>query len=111
MCGSSSSGNICVRSAQNSIGGSILLHAPPRISSASGVAVTLFAALLTYWLAKLSWIVFENSLPATATRSGIDGHLYPVACSHSDNSRSGICSIQDTSPWSLFLEAFQTVLL
>jgi peptidoglycan/LPS O-acetylase OafA/YrhL len=41
---------------------SILLHAPPRISSASGVAVTLFAALLTYWLAKLSWIVFENPL-------------------------------------------------
>jgi peptidoglycan/LPS O-acetylase OafA/YrhL len=38
----------------------VLLHAPPRISNARAAAVTIFAAFLTYGLAKLSWIFVEN---------------------------------------------------
>jgi peptidoglycan/LPS O-acetylase OafA/YrhL len=40
----------------------VFLHAPPRISNVRAAAVTIFAALLTYGLAKLSWIFFENPL-------------------------------------------------
>jgi len=40
----------------------VLLHAPPRISNTRAAAVTMFAAFLTYGLAKLSWVLFENPL-------------------------------------------------
>jgi peptidoglycan/LPS O-acetylase OafA/YrhL len=40
----------------------LLLHAPPNISTAKGAAVTVFAALLTYLLAKISWMFLENPL-------------------------------------------------
>ena len=40
----------------------LLLHHPPRISTLSGVLVTLFAIGITYSIAKLSWIYFEGPL-------------------------------------------------
>jgi peptidoglycan/LPS O-acetylase OafA/YrhL len=40
----------------------MLLHTAPKISTAKGALVTLFAAFLTYGLAKISWIVYENPL-------------------------------------------------
>jgi peptidoglycan/LPS O-acetylase OafA/YrhL len=40
----------------------LVLHASPRISTTRGAVVTIFAALLTYLLAKISWIFFENPL-------------------------------------------------
>jgi peptidoglycan/LPS O-acetylase OafA/YrhL len=40
----------------------VVLHADPEISTAKGVAVTILAAVLTYALAKISWICFERPL-------------------------------------------------
>jgi peptidoglycan/LPS O-acetylase OafA/YrhL len=40
----------------------VLLHHSPRISTVSGVLVTLLALLVTYSVAKLSWIFFEGPL-------------------------------------------------
>jgi len=40
----------------------VLLHATPKISTPKGAVVTVAAAFLTYGLAKLSWIVYENPL-------------------------------------------------
>ena len=47
----------------------VLLHGPPRISTARAAAVTIFAAFLAYGLAKLSWIFFENPLLRYGHRS------------------------------------------
>jgi peptidoglycan/LPS O-acetylase OafA/YrhL len=47
----------------------VILHHPPRISSLSGVAVTLLALVVTYSVAKLSWIYFEGPLQGR-------GHVY-----------------------------------
>jgi len=40
----------------------VLLRQPPRISDPSGAVVTLLALLITYSLAKVSWIYFEGPL-------------------------------------------------
>jgi peptidoglycan/LPS O-acetylase OafA/YrhL len=40
----------------------MILHTTPKISTAKGALVTLFAAFLSYGLAKVSWIVYENPL-------------------------------------------------
>jgi len=40
----------------------VLLHAKPRISNWQGAAVTICAAVLTYGIAKLSWIFVERPL-------------------------------------------------
>jgi peptidoglycan/LPS O-acetylase OafA/YrhL len=40
----------------------LLLHHPPRISTLSGLLVTLLAVSVTYSIAKLSWIYFEGPL-------------------------------------------------
>ena len=40
----------------------IVLHSSPRIYDLPGAAVSLFAFLLTYGFAKISWVVFEHPL-------------------------------------------------
>ena len=40
----------------------VLLHKSPRISTAKGALVTVFAGFVTYAVAKASWIVFEAPL-------------------------------------------------
>lgn len=40
----------------------VILHAPPKISSLRGAAVTLCAAFLTFVIAKISWTIFERPL-------------------------------------------------
>jgi len=40
----------------------LLLHHPPRISTLTGLLVTMLALLVTYSVAKLSWIYFEGPL-------------------------------------------------
>jgi peptidoglycan/LPS O-acetylase OafA/YrhL len=40
----------------------VLLHKAPRVSTARGAAVTLFAAGLTYGIAKTSWLLVEHPL-------------------------------------------------
>ena len=40
----------------------VLLHKSPRISTAKGAVVTVFAGFVTYAVAKASWIVFEAPL-------------------------------------------------
>ena len=46
----------------NVICSALLLRSPPRVSTLSGAAVTMFAFLLTYALARLSWRFFERPL-------------------------------------------------
>ncbi len=40
----------------------ILLHRAPRISTAKGAVVTVLAGILTYAVAKMSWLLFEGPL-------------------------------------------------
>jgi len=40
----------------------VILRQPPRISTSSGVLVTLLAVLVSYSVAKISWIYFESPL-------------------------------------------------
>ena len=40
----------------------VLLHGDPTIATPKGVVVTVFAGLLTFALAKVSWVVFEGPL-------------------------------------------------
>ncbi|HLZ13833.1 MAG TPA: acyltransferase [Candidatus Acidoferrum sp.] len=40
----------------------VILHATPKTSNLRGAAVTLFAAALTFAIAKVSWVVFERPL-------------------------------------------------
>jgi len=40
----------------------VILHSPPRISTLAGVLVTLLAVLVSYGVAKMSWIFFEGPL-------------------------------------------------
>jgi peptidoglycan/LPS O-acetylase OafA/YrhL len=40
----------------------VILHRSPRISTLSGASVTLLAVVMTYGIAKLSWIYFEGPL-------------------------------------------------
>jgi len=40
----------------------LILRQPPRISTSSGVLVTLLAVLVSYSVAKISWIYFESPL-------------------------------------------------
>lgn len=40
----------------------VLLHHPPQISNLTGLSVTVLAVLVTYSVAKLSWICFEGPL-------------------------------------------------
>jgi peptidoglycan/LPS O-acetylase OafA/YrhL len=40
----------------------VILHHAPRISTVSGALVTLLAVLVTYLVAKLSWVYFEGPL-------------------------------------------------
>jgi peptidoglycan/LPS O-acetylase OafA/YrhL len=40
----------------------VLLHKVPRISTGKGAAVTVFAAFVTYGVAKMSWLLLETPL-------------------------------------------------
>jgi peptidoglycan/LPS O-acetylase OafA/YrhL len=40
----------------------VLLRAPPRISTAAGAAVAVLGLLMTYLVAKMSWLLFEGLL-------------------------------------------------
>jgi len=40
----------------------VLLHTTPKISTVKGAVVTIAAAFLTYGIAKLSWVLYENPL-------------------------------------------------
>jgi len=40
----------------------VLLHSTPKTSNLRGAAITLFAAFLTFAIAKTSWIILERPL-------------------------------------------------
>ncbi len=70
----------------------ILLHSSrPRIDTDSGVAVTIFAAILTFFLAKLSWHCFEAPLV-------VRGHRYKYWASRKLSPCTTNESIRDSVP-------------